>query len=445
MFAHMRATNKIVTCHTYHKKGLLNISSKGTIMFACWKGIFGNLGGRLRKGCNFRFAFVSSLPWKLSVRRSFSTYSLRFTSPYFAHRQVCGFPDRGRPGMAIVEHLTSTERGRSSAASQQSHELPSTPPSQSATGDDNSRFAELDGVIVHHKLFPLSGDAVDGPVAVCLHGFGASLFSFEVCEPLQQHVSVLAYDAPGFGLTSRPTRLQFYSPDFSARISRSLALAYTNSRYVLIAHSMGAIAAAYATVTNPHEILAAILIAPALLPASNGPPCLASASRLVANSFVTLSAALTTFLSPILVPVLRTCVTPKGFWRSALTHARAGHSQLPDEILEGYRRPIVAPDWERGILNFTRASLKERARSLRQDKDYIAMISSIGFSAPPILIVHGAQDKLVPLDNSVRLATELPTASLVIMDNCGHIPHEEDPQQFSDIVANFLQSNANRD
>lgn len=319
----------------------------------------------------------------------------------------------------------------------------------SSEGDLDSRFAEVDSVVVHHKLLPAeqSSDAVSKlPIAVCMHGFGANLFSFEVCRPLREHARVVAYDAPGFGLTSRPARLHYYTPRFSAIVARSLAHAYEpNGPYILVAHSMGAIAAAYAAIAHPREVIAVILIAPALLPASRAPPVVARTTRCVANGFAALSGALTAVLSPVLVPLLRLCVTPEHFWRAALKLARAPESPLPDEVIAGYRRAVTAPDWERGLLNFTRASLKDRAHSLQQDRDYVAILTSLGHAAPPILIVHGGKDKFVPLDNSVRLAEELPTASIVIMDNCGHVPHEEAPQQFSDVIADFLQSvyNAN--
>lgn len=323
------------------------------------------------------------------------------------------------------------------------------PERRSSEGDADSRYAEVDGVIVHHKLLTTdnnSDTASKPPIAVCLHGFGANLFSFEVCRPLREHARVVAYDAPGFGLTSRPSRLHYYTPRFSATVARSLAQAYEpNGSYIIMAHSMGAISAACAAVAHPREIIAIVLIAPALLPASRAPPVVARTTRCFANGLAAFSGALTAVLSPLLVPLLRLCVTPEPFWRNALKFARAPESPLPDEVVAGYRRPVTAPDWERGILNFTRASLNDRARDLRQDRDYVSILSSLGHAAPPILIVHGEKDKFVPLDNSVRLAEELPTASIVIMDNCGHIPHEESPQRFSDVVADFLQSVYNTD
>merc|ERR1712087_387597 len=56
----------------------------------------------------------------------------------------------------------------------------------------------------------------------------------------------------------------------------------------------------------------------------------------------------------------------------------------------------------------------------------------------PILIVHGQQDRLVPLSNSRRLATMLPSATLVEYKDCGHCPQEEQPARLSATVRAFL-------
>jgi alpha-beta hydrolase superfamily lysophospholipase len=69
-----------------------------------------------------------------------------------------------------------------------------------ALADVNSRFVEVNGLRVHTK------QAGKGqPALVLLHGFGASTFSWrEVLAPLAEVGTVIAFDRPGFGLTSRP-------------------------------------------------------------------------------------------------------------------------------------------------------------------------------------------------------------------------------------------------
>jgi pimeloyl-ACP methyl ester carboxylesterase len=58
----------------------------------------------------------------------------------------------------------------------------------------------------------------------------------------------------------------------------------------------------------------------------------------------------------------------------------------------------------------------------------------------PVLVITGDDDRIVPTQSSIRLAGELPNARLVVIPNCGHVPHEECPQAFMQAVAEFLNS-----
>ena len=57
-----------------------------------------------------------------------------------------------------------------------------------------------------------------------------------------------------------------------------------------------------------------------------------------------------------------------------------------------------------------------------------------------VLIIHGTKDALVPASNSRRLAALLPSAQLEVMEDTGHVPHEERPEQFLSIVQQFLDT-----
>jgi pimeloyl-ACP methyl ester carboxylesterase len=48
---------------------------------------------------------------------------------------------------------------------------------------------------------------------------------------------------------------------------------------------------------------------------------------------------------------------------------------------------------------------------------------------------------VVATQDSVRLAGEIPNAQLVVIENCGHLPNEEKPQEFLSAIAAFLLAN----
>lgn len=127
----------------------------------------------------------------------------------------------------------------------------------------------------------------------------------------------------------------------------------------------------------------------------------------------------------------------KSFWRTGLSLAREG--PLPEEIVDGYFAPTKEKGWDRGVLNFTRAAFLDRARGIAQGEDFIQMLAQLE-DRPAVLIIHGDNDRVVPVANSRKLAECLPGSRLVVMKNCGHVPHEEKPDEFSSIVAEFLQA-----
>ena len=56
-----------------------------------------------------------------------------------------------------------------------------------------------------------------------------------------------------------------------------------------------------------------------------------------------------------------------------------------------------------------------------------------------MLIIHGRHDRVVPLQNSQRLAEKLRRVRLEVMEGCGHAPQEEHPERFVALVKAFLE------
>lgn len=55
-----------------------------------------------------------------------------------------------------------------------------------------------------------------------------------------------------------------------------------------------------------------------------------------------------------------------------------------------------------------------------------------------VLIVHGENDRLLPLRNSRRLASLIPHCQLVTLPKCGHSPQEEAPDLLVERIQHFL-------
>lgn len=56
----------------------------------------------------------------------------------------------------------------------------------------------------------------------------------------------------------------------------------------------------------------------------------------------------------------------------------------------------------------------------------------------PVLLIHGALDKICPASASEYMAKRLPMASLEVMPGCGHAPFMTRPEQFNDLLRSFI-------
>jgi pimeloyl-ACP methyl ester carboxylesterase len=285
------------------------------------------------------------------------------------------------------------------------------PPEQLA--DPDSRFIEVDGIKVHYKR---AGQGE--PTLILLHGFAASEFSWrEVISPLATMGTVIAYDRPAFGLTARPmpgewTGRSPYSSDAQADMLAHLMDAWGIKQAILVGNSAGGTIATLAALRYPERVQALVLVDPAIY--TNG------------GDSGLLRLALATPQARRLGPLFARQIQSWGmdFARSAWHDP----SKITPDVWAGYLKPLQAENWDRALWELTLAS---QPLGLDKQLDRITM---------PTLVITGDDDRIVPTAQSVRLAGELPNAQLVVVPNCGHIPHEECPGEFMKAVIEFQQS-----
>jgi len=290
----------------------------------------------------------------------------------------------------------------------------SVPPEQLA--DPDSRFVEINGLQVHYKI---AGQGE--PVLVLLHGFGASVFSWrEVMEPLAESLAseirtVIAFDRPAFGLTERPLPGQWegessYGAENQVELTVGLLDALGVERAILVGNSAGGTIALLTALTYPQRVQALVLVDAAVY-AHGGSLGLI---RFVANT------PQLQRIGPLVTRRIRN-------W--GLDFARsAWHdpSNITAEVWEGYTKPLQAENWDRALWELMRAS---NSHNLAERLDEIQM---------PCLVITGDDDRIVPTEQSIRLADDLSDAELVVIPNCDHLPHEECPELFLQAVTDFL-------
>ncbi len=283
------------------------------------------------------------------------------------------------------------------------------PPEQ--LSDSGSQFIDINGLTVHVKLMG-QGE----PVFVLLHGFGASLFSWHaVMEPFSQHGMVIAYDRPAFGLTERPmtwTGENPYSPQASVDLLLGLLDHFNVQKAILVGNSAGGTVAMQFTLRHPDRVQALILVDPAVYEGGGGPSWL----RPFYNT------PQMNHLGPLFV---------RSIQKSGLDLIRMAWynpSKITQETWDGYTKPLKVENWDRALWYLTAASQPS------------GLPERLGEFILPILVITGDTDIIVPTADSVRLASALPNATLVIVPQAGHVPHEEQPGLFIQAVVEFLKT-----
>jgi pimeloyl-ACP methyl ester carboxylesterase len=123
-------------------------------------------------------------------------------------------------------------------------------------------------------------------------------------------------------------------------------------------------------------------------------------------------------------PCLMRSISTRG--EAILRAAWHDPSGITPEVLAGYQKPLQAQNWDRALWELPLAS---HGLGL-EDQLYIIQM--------PTLVITGDDDCLVPTEQSVRLAAELPNGEWVVIPACGHVPQEECPEAFLQAMRDFL-------
>ena len=70
----------------------------------------------------------------------------------------------------------------------------------------------------------------------------------------------------------------------------------------------------------------------------------------------------------------------------------------------------------------------------------IANIEKLKSIPNPTLLIWGAQDEWIPLENGKKMDSLMKKSQLIIMENSGHVPMEEHPQESLRILQDFLNN-----
>ena len=269
--------------------------------------------------------------------------------------------------------------------------------------------ASMDQAIIAGKSLP---EAV-----VLLHGTSASLHTWEGwTKALSDEYCVVSMDLPGFGLTGPYTdeTTKYSSANYAKFVVQVLARLNLDqvtkvTKVTLAGNSLGGKIAWRTAALYPEYVKNLILIDSVGYPAT--PKNVPLGFKLAKYSALT----------PILSHVL-----PRDVVKKSVLSVYADDSKVNDALIDRY--------YDLTLRQGNRKALNRRL----QETDSSDNQEDIKRLTVPTLILWGAQDDLIPVENAALFHRDIANSQLKIFDNLGHVPHEEDPIATVAVVKQFL-------
>lgn len=268
------------------------------------------------------------------------------------------------------------------------------------------RFLRIGDQLVHvEQAGPSSGEPV-----VLIHGFGGSTYSWRKILPtLAERFWVVAVDLSGFGYTERPRRRERYSREAQGELVLRVMDALGMESADLIGHSYGGGITLWIAWRHPERVRSMVLVD--------------SSAPTYANDRRSRLAALRPFTSLF----VRSFVLRPASVRKALLRSFHDDSLVTPELVQAY--------YERLRIEGVGYAYHGLTAPLRGPADRVVLEEI----RTPALVVWGRHDVVISADAGRRAAARLPRGTFAVIEEAGHIPMEERPEELLRLVVPFLE------
>jgi 2-hydroxy-6-oxonona-2,4-dienedioate hydrolase len=276
------------------------------------------------------------------------------------------------------------------------------------TMESTSKTVEIPmGTVHYHESGP-----ADGPPVVLLHGSGpgATAWSnFKTNIPhLSEHFRVLAPDQLGWGKSSPVT---FEDREHVTMLVQLLD-AWGVDKAAVVGNSMGGGTALRFAAVHPERTSHVITMGSGsaganIFAAGDGP---SEGLKVLRQAYLDPSPAQMKKLVDIMT---------------------YGPEFATDELAEERSRNAVAHQ----------VHLDNFAASMTNGRRNASTVEQLRGITAPALIIHGRDDRVVPIEGSLRLVSLIHNSRLVLLNRCGHWAQVEHADEFNRLVTDFVTHN----
>ena len=254
-----------------------------------------------------------------------------------------------------------------------------------------------------------------------VHGLlGGSFCWRSNLSALSRKYTVIAVDLPGSGLSDAPPRTDCGMACQSARLARLMRTLQSGPVTVIATSWGGAVALRLAMEESAIQLPNASPQIRALVLAAPANPWSGFGRRRIAFFNTALGGWLLRTFFPVSAPM----------------HALALRRMYADPKLvtlaasQGYARQIVRPGRAHNALSTLQ----------HWHSDMEVLRTGISKISVPVLLINGTEDLAVDPASLLVLRSHLRCCEHITLPGLGHLPFEEDPEQFNQIVLKFLET-----
>lgn len=249
------------------------------------------------------------------------------------------------------------------------------------------------------------------PPILLLHGFDSSVLEFRRLLPLlAAQAETWAIDLLGFGFTQRLAGLAYSPQTIKTHLYYSWKT-LIGQPVVLVGTSMGGAAAIDLALTHPEVVAALVLIDSA---GFSAPPAIGRWLVPPLGNWAT------AFLRN---PKVRQNVALKAYCNASFASAdAAGCAALH----------LEQPGWQEALIAFT------------QSGGYRSFQAKLAQLQQPTLILWGEHDRILGTRDATRFQQAIPHSQLIWIQQCGHVPHLEQPQITAEAILAMRSSSSER-
>ncbi|MDD7914861.1 alpha/beta fold hydrolase [Polaribacter ponticola] len=273
--------------------------------------------------------------------------------------------------------------------------------------NEHSKFVEVDGMQVHYR------DEGKGFPIVLIHGTASSLHTWnDWTTELTQTNRVIRMDLPAFGITG-PNKNADYSIKSYTNFLHQFLMKMNLDKFYLAGNSLGGNIAWNYTAEHPEKIEKLILVDASGLPTNKPQPAIFKMAK-----------------TPVLSSLFL-YVTPKIFIKKNMKEVYGDETKITDDLVTRYHKMALRVGNRQAFIDRAKIDFK------LGEKTNLNKLKSI---QTPTLLIWGAKDNWIPLKSvGIKMDSILPNSKLVVLENSGHVPMEENPEESLVVLKEFIE------